>query len=92
MQTFIRRVEAWGLLRVSPHRSPIVALAVQDLFCRSGGMKLEPSRFDEIDVEADAEALADIAAGRVVPHAEVEAWLKTWETPDEKPAPAHGFK
>ena len=59
-------------------------------------MKLEPSLFDEIDVEADAaadaEALADIAAGRVVPHAEVEAWLKTWGTPDEQPAPAHWFK
>ena len=59
-------------------------------------MEPEPSLFDKIDVvadaAADAEALADIAAGRVVPHAEVEAWLKTWGTPDEKPAPAHGFK
>lgn len=59
-------------------------------------MKSEPSLFDEIDVEADAvadaEALADIAAGRVVPHAEVDAWLKTWGTSDEKPAPAHWFK
>lgn len=39
-----------------------------------------------------AEAEADIAAGRVVPHAEVAEWLKTWGTPDEKPAPAHWFK
>jgi predicted transcriptional regulator len=36
---------------------------------------------------ADAEGLADIAAGRVVPHAEVSAWLDTWGTPDETPAP-----
>lgn len=39
-----------------------------------------------------AEAEADIAAGRVVPHAEVAEWLKTWGTPDEKPAPAHWSK
>ena len=59
-------------------------------------MSSEPSLFDEIDLAAeavaDAEALADIAAGRVAPHAEVEAWLKTWGTPDEKPVPAHWFK
>ena len=59
-------------------------------------MPSEPSIFDQIDLAAeavaDAEALADIAAGRVVPHAEVEAWLKTWGTPDEKLAPAHWFK
>ena len=56
----------------------------------------EPSIFDEIDVEAeataDAEAMADIEAGRVVPHEEVAAWLKTWGTPDETPAPASWFK
>ncbi|MCI3133671.1 antitoxin [Phenylobacterium aquaticum] len=59
-------------------------------------MKPVPSLFDEIDAEgderADAQAMADIAAGRVVPHAEVEAWLETWGTPDETPAPAHWFK
>lgn len=38
-----------------------------------------------------ARAEADIAAGRVVPHAEVRDWLLTWGTPDEKPAPAHWF-
>ncbi|MGI8840374.1 MAG: antitoxin [Caulobacteraceae bacterium] len=55
----------------------------------------ELSIFDEIDVEAeaaaDAEAMADIAAGRVVPHEEVAAWLATWGTPDEKPAPTSWF-
>lgn len=57
-------------------------------------MKSEPSIFDqidEIDPEADeramAEAEADLTAGRVVPHEEVAAWLDTWGTPDEKPAP-----
>jgi predicted transcriptional regulator len=39
------------------------------------------------DDESDARALADIAAGRVVSHAEVSAWLATWGTPDEKPMP-----
>jgi predicted transcriptional regulator len=54
--------------------------------------KPEPSLYDQVDDQteaaADAEGIADIAAGRVVPHNEVAAWLKTWGTPDEKPAPA----
>ena len=33
------------------------------------------------------EAEADADAGRVVPHAEVAKWLKTWGTPDENPLP-----
>ena len=56
----------------------------------------EPSIFDEMDIAsedaADAEGLADIAAGRVVPHAEVSAWLETWGTPDEKPMSASWLK
>ena len=59
-------------------------------------MKAEPSIFDEVDAGAesrgDAEAMADIAAGRVVPHEEVAAWLDSWGTPDEAPAPASWFK
>lgn len=47
---------------------------------------------DEIDPEADARRLADaeadIAAGRLIPNDEIVDWLKTWGTPDEKPAPA----
>lgn len=31
--------------------------------------------------------LADAAAGRLVPHEEVSAWLKTWGKPGEKKAP-----
>ena len=54
------------------------------------------SIFDQIDEEAevaaDAEADADIAAGRVIPHAEVAAWLDTWGAPEFKPAPASWFK
>jgi predicted transcriptional regulator len=57
---------------------------------------VDPSFWDELDeaaeAAADAEAFADIEAGRVIPHEEVAAWLDTWGTPDEKPAPAHWFK
>jgi predicted transcriptional regulator len=59
-------------------------------------MKPEPSIFDAPDEEADArreaEALADLQAGRVIPNDEVCAWLETWGTPDEKPAPKTWFK
>jgi len=55
-------------------------------------MVLEPSIFDDVDAAseeaADAEGLADVAAGRMVSHAEVSAWLATWGAPDEKPMPA----
>ncbi|MFZ4607455.1 MAG: antitoxin [Caulobacter sp.] len=48
--------------------------------------------FDEVDeaaeAAADAEAEADIAAGRLIPHEEVAAWLDTWGTPHFRPAPA----
>jgi hypothetical protein len=53
----------------------------------------EPSVFDFTDLEADeravreGEAAAD--AGQVVSHAEVSAWLATWGTTDEKPAPGN---
>ena len=54
------------------------------------------SFFDAIDPEAeaaaDAEGLADIEAGRVIPHEEIAAWLDTWGTPDEKPAPKAWFE
>lgn len=59
-------------------------------------MKPDPSIYDEIDQAAedaaDAEALADIAAGRIVSNVEVCAWLRTWGTLDEKPPPAEWFK
>jgi predicted transcriptional regulator len=58
-------------------------------------MKLEPSIYkvdEEAEAAADAEGLADIEAGRVVPHDEVAAWLETWGTPGEKPAPKSWFR
>jgi len=52
----------------------------------------DPSIFSDHDEEADArslaEAEADIAAGRLIPHAEVVKWLLTWGTPEEGPPPA----
>ena len=51
----------------------------------------EPSIFDEIDEEAErlseAQAEADVAAGRVVPNARVIEWLKSWGTPNRLPTP-----
>ena len=58
-------------------------------------MKPELSTFeedDETDARRHAQALADIAAGRLVPNDEVCAWLETWGTPAEKPAPESWFK
>jgi predicted transcriptional regulator len=58
-------------------------------------MSAEVSIFAD-DEEADArrydQALADIEAGRLIPNDEICAWLETWGTPDEKPAPASWFK
>ena len=49
------------------------------------------SIFDTIDEEAEARAIAqaraDIAAGRFVPHAKVVEWLRSWGTPNELPCP-----
>ncbi len=54
-------------------------------------MPTTKSIFDEIDEEEEeraiAEAEADVAAGRVVPHEEVVKWLKSWGTPNELPCP-----
>ena len=54
-------------------------------------MEAERVIFEQIDhgaeAAAEARAKADIAAGRVVDHAEVAAWLTTWGTKDERPAP-----
>ena len=59
--------------------------------CYASPMVPEPSIFEtntEAEEAADAEGMSDIAAGRVVPHEKVAAWLDTWGTPEEKPAPA----
>ena len=41
----------------------------------------------QAEAESDARAMADMAAGRVVDHADVVAWLETWGTVDHKPMP-----
>ena len=45
--------------------------------------------FDEADTDdeaEDAEALADLDAGRIIDHEDMKAWLQTWGKPT-KPAP-----
>lgn len=59
--------------------------------CYASVMSDEPGIYDVPDTEADQAAMRraeeDIAAGRMVPHAEVARWLRTWGTPDEEPMP-----
>ena len=54
----------------------------------------EPAIFDEIDEDAeeaaDAGALADVEAGRVISHEAMKAWLLSWGTPDKLPPPRAG--
>ena len=56
----------------------------------------ESDIFDSFDDEGLERALAkaedDIAAGRVVSHAEVSEWLKTWGTPEFGPPPKPWLK
>jgi predicted transcriptional regulator len=46
----------------------------------------------DADALADAEADADVAAGRIVDHAEVAKWLAKWGTSEEAPAPPEWLK
>jgi predicted transcriptional regulator len=46
---------------------------------------IEPDEAEE--ARLDAEAMAAYRAGRVVPHAKVVEWLKSWGTPNELPCP-----
>ena len=39
------------------------------------------------EADTDARAEADVAAGRVVSHAKVVEWLRSWGKPDELPCP-----
>jgi predicted transcriptional regulator len=59
-------------------------------------MSSEPSIFEHTDSESDERAMLDgeaaADAGKVVPHAEVAAWLATWGTPAETPAPKKWLK
>jgi predicted transcriptional regulator len=42
---------------------------------------------EEWDALRDAQAEADIAAGRVIPHEKVMEWVAKWGTPEETPIP-----
>ena len=57
-------------------------------------MTPEPAIFDVPDEAHDArhlaDALADVAAGRVISHTSMKAWLLSWGTPDELPSPQVG--
>lgn len=59
-------------------------------------MKHEPAIFEQPDLDVEAQAIfrarADIAAGRTIAHAAVIDCLKTWGTPEEKPAPPEWFR
>lgn len=62
----------------------------------TGCMKHEPAIFEQSDPDVEAQAIfrarADIAAGRTIAHAAVIDWLKTWGTPEDKPAPPEWFR
>ncbi len=53
--------------------------------------KPEPTLFDDPDLAAealaDARALADLEAGRVISHEAMKAWLLSWGKPGELPPP-----
>jgi predicted transcriptional regulator len=42
---------------------------------------------EALEATLDADSETAYAAGRVVPHAKVAEWLKSWGTPDELPRP-----
>jgi predicted transcriptional regulator len=42
---------------------------------------------EALEARLDAEAEAEIDAGKGVPHERVREWLKSWGTPDELPCP-----
>jgi len=54
----------------------------------------EPGIFDALDEEAervaDAEAEADVAAGRVISHGAMKRWLSSWGTDKPLPPPECG--
>ena len=58
--------------------------------------KPEPSIFEAVDkadeARREAEAEADVAAGRVISNDKVCDWLETWGKPGEKPPPKAWFK
>ncbi len=79
-----------------PHHGFSITCTSRTAVLEYSPMKHEPAIFDVVDEAADArraaEALADVAAGRLISNDEVCAWLGTWGTPDEQPAPAAWFE
>ena len=57
-------------------------------------MEHEPAIFDDVDeaaeAAADAQAIAEIEAGRFVSDKAVQAWLLSWGTPNKLPSPKIG--
>ncbi len=69
---------------------PISVFSVRGEMCYKSRMKPERAIFEDnatAEAAAEARALDDIQAGRVVDHAEVAAWLEKWGSPEEKPLP-----
>ena len=54
-------------------------------------VKPELSIFAEDNAARFERARLDIESGALIPNDEVCAWLETWGTPDEKPAPDSWF-
>lgn len=50
--------------------------------------KVAQVAIDEAKRLSILEGLADVEAGRVVPHNEVKAWLESWGTDHELPPPS----
>ena len=55
-------------------------------------MKHEPSLFDDPEAEAaaDARAEADVREGRLISHAAMTRWLKSWGLGKRLPKPVAG--
>ncbi len=55
-------------------------------------MSVEKSLFDSPEAEAKSEARAeaDVAAGRLIPHAAVRRWLSSWGGAKRLPRPQVG--
>ncbi|TAN49470.1 MAG: hypothetical protein EPN26_11270 [Rhodospirillales bacterium] len=47
----------------------------------------DPTALSDAEWQAIEEGRADVAAGRIVDHETVAAWLKTWGTEPRQPVP-----
>jgi len=52
------------------------------------GKSIFDTPLDEVEeARLDAQAEAEIDAGKGIPHAKVRAWLRSWGKPNELPCP-----